>query len=194
MLIALTFTAAILSVLLVAAVSKVAARDGGPMAAAITALWPFPRTPSGGAARVLGVATVALELALVGCLGTGLALLVAGRSAVPLTLAALASAVLFATFAAVELVALRRGRRPVCACFGARSVPISAVGTTRTAVLALLGLVTAAIYATAPAGARPASLDLVVALCIGVVLGTILIGADEIADILKPTPGPARRP
>lgn len=195
MLVALISTAVILAVLLAAVVSKVSTPGAGALlAAAVLALWPFTRPPKLAYARAVGWGSIVLELVIVGGLGTGMALLLAGRSAVLVLLADLAAAALFCIFAVVEFAALRRGRRPICACFGARSAPISVVGAGRTALLAVLGAAAAAIFATTAGGMQVSALDLVVALSLGIVLGAILVGADDIADILRPSSAPARRP
>lgn len=193
MLTALGLATAVTSVLLVAAVSKAMDRNSmDSLGAAVSALWPFERPPKPDAARRLGRLTLAIEMMLAWALVAGVTILVGVGSTLLAAGALVLAAVLFGVFAAVQGISLRRGQRPVCACFGARSTPISVVGAVRTAVLAILALVASVLIGTAQMAGRVGGLDVVVALCLGAMLGVALIGAEDIADILRPTPAPAR--
>lgn len=84
-----------------------------------------------------------------------------------------AALVLLAAFSAFLAVAVRRGVRAGCRCFGATRVePVSAADLVRNGLLA--GLATAALAAPEPRPPGPVSAGAVV---LAVVVGTLLIGA-----------------
>jgi uncharacterized membrane protein YphA (DoxX/SURF4 family) len=95
----------------------------------------------------------------------------------------LAVAVLVAFGAAITL-ALRRGRRAPCRCFGRSTVPLGPHHVARNGVLAAV----AVLGAVATAGAGPAHPGgLAVAAVAGAVAGLLVTALDDIVALFRPT-------
>lgn len=129
-----------------------------------------------GARRPAGVAIMAAELAIVPLV------LVPATALAALVLAA----ALLAIFAAAVALALRRGRRPRCRCFGVASAPLRRAHVGRNLGLALV----AAVGAVAAGAADPTTLDLA-PLAVAVLVATLAVfavaGFDDIVEIVAPT-------
>jgi hypothetical protein len=132
--------------------------------------WLTSRIP----ARVLAGGVIAAEAAVV-------VLLVRPGS----TWAGFALAGLLAVaFAAAVVVALRRGDRSPCNCFGASARPIGRVHLVRNAVLVAVAGLGLAAEGAAVGPAEPAGV--VAAVVAGVVVAAVVVRADDLADLFQP--------
>jgi hypothetical protein len=182
-------------VFLVAAASKLYSRAA--LRRFTESLWQLPLVPNrlaGLAAVVVAVGEAAVPL-LLAAAASGAARSTAGAQ--PVAAAGFAVAVgLLAAFTAATLIALGRGARPPCRCFGRSEVPLGIRHVVRNCLLAAVagvGLVAAlqrGHSAVDPAG-------VVVAAVAGVVLAVVAVAFDDLVELFAPraaaTPG-TRRP
>jgi hypothetical protein len=139
-----------------------------------------------GAAAVLAACEVLTAAWLVGC--TVLLAAFDARAFALLGESALAAATLLTvTLTAGVTVAIRRGSPAPCPCFGVRSSrPVGPVHLVRNLVL-LAALVSG--LALEPAvSQRPPTAGLAVALCTAVVIATLTIRSEDLAEVFTPTP------
>ncbi|MET7464362.1 MauE/DoxX family redox-associated membrane protein [Nonomuraea sp. NPDC005501] len=152
----------------ITAVSK--ARDLAGFARSLPDLVPVPRALT----RPLAVVVAALEGLVALLVAVPLVAGVSGVVAYGLGLALL----LLAAFTVAIAVALRRGRRAPCRCFGASAAPLGARHLVRNGLL----IIAAALGLLQPAGS-PALAGVVVAGVAGLI-GAILVAAfDDLVDL-----------
>jgi hypothetical protein len=145
-----------------------------------TGLLPTRQLPAG--AALLAAAEAVMAAGLLAAVG----LTAAGPGLIwPAELALAAATILAAVLTAGVAVAVRRGTRARCVCFGARSErPLGRMHLVRN--LSLLAAVSAGLAGAALARGRPSPPEAAVAFAVGVVAALLFIRWEDLAELVMP--------
>lgn len=173
---------ALATVFAVAVVSKLRAGGIHEFERGVGRLWFGPRPLGVTARRVLAIAVLAGETAVVASMSAAAAVALAGSVPAMVRWAFVASGALLVVFSAAQAVALARGRSGSCACFGS-SATLGPVGVARTVLLVAVAAVGAV---TPQLGPAAVPLHLVAAFA-GCGVGLVLVYLEDLAALWRPS-------